>query len=445
MRASPWAASLALDGGRRALYHTESGAFRLLSPEDAARCDAGTVGALAASPEADSLCAAGLLVEGARAEVEEFRCRHLRARYASRELHVLVLLSRDCNLACSYCYQGRRKPAAAHMPAEAAARTAAFVTWALEAYAAVSVMVGFYGGEPLLNLPAGESIVTAVDEQARRRGVRAGFALTTNGYLLAASAASPLVRRATTIHLTVDGDRARHDRVRVTPAREPSYARLIEGVAAVAPLGIPLVLRVHVSGLSPAGLVALLDDLRAAGLGPRSPAAVYLIDVDTPAAVESGRCEREGPRRRARRAARTRRCLEAIRGHALQALVSTDALFPRTPLLRRDLPCHFDKTTSFVVDCDASLRLCPSRLDDAPMGFIGPGGAPLWTARRLSHFGRSGWDNPQCRACPYLPVCAGPCPAEQRERAGSCSAQRAAFEDLARAYVEHRLSRTEAP
>ncbi|HTJ73997.1 MAG TPA: radical SAM protein [Acidimicrobiales bacterium] len=123
-------------------------------------------------------------------------------------------VAQACNLACTYCYadEGRFHGRSRKM-SQAVARRAVD-----ELLAGVVPgergLVGFIGGEPLLNRPVVHATVAYAAERAARLGVGVGFSITTNGTLVDASDVTLFRSQPFAVTVSVDGGAATHDRHR---------------------------------------------------------------------------------------------------------------------------------------------------------------------------------------------------------------------------------------
>jgi len=139
-------------------------------------------------------------------------------------------VAQTCNLACHYCYadEGRFGGRARMMSREVA--EAAIDTLLREAEPGATVVVGFMGGEPLLN----RDVVHHATRYAARVGTAAGrrvrFSITTNGTLIKGEDAALFSEFPFTVQVSVDGPRAVHDAARPTHDGRGSYDRLIAGL-----------------------------------------------------------------------------------------------------------------------------------------------------------------------------------------------------------------------
>jgi len=145
---------------------------------------------------------------------------------------MVLELTRSCDLCCAYCYT-RPRPAtgAERMTPETARRAVDF----LFAHLPTDGMAGvtFFGGEPLLNLPA----LAAAGERALDRSATTGrevrFSITTNALNVSVEAADLLARLDARVTVSIDGDRAVHDAHRRTPGGDGSYDRVVAGLGSL--------------------------------------------------------------------------------------------------------------------------------------------------------------------------------------------------------------------
>jgi uncharacterized protein len=123
-------------------------------------------------------------------------------------------VAQACNLACTYCYadEGRFHGSARTMSTEVARR--AVDELVAGARPGERVLVGFIGGEPLLNRAVVHDTVAYAWGRARDVGVSVGFSITTNGTLVDEPDAALFRSRPFTVTVSIDGGQATHDRHR---------------------------------------------------------------------------------------------------------------------------------------------------------------------------------------------------------------------------------------
>jgi uncharacterized protein len=140
--------------------------------------------------------------------------------------NVTFVLTENCNLACTYCYETHKS--SKRMTKEIADRAIEFILTKIEGSPAVSL--DFIGGEPLLEIDLMDYIMARFKirsfELSHPWQNNYMFSLTTNGVLYD----NPKVQKfldknkgRCSICITIDGNRELHDKCRVFPNGKGSY------------------------------------------------------------------------------------------------------------------------------------------------------------------------------------------------------------------------------
>lgn len=87
----------------------------------------------------------------------------------------------------------------------------------------ISLSIGFYGGEPLLNWSLIKKVVEYIHDQYTSIFGNIFFAITTNGYLLSEEKIKYMLENNFSISVSIDGDKETHDRNRVTINQTPTF------------------------------------------------------------------------------------------------------------------------------------------------------------------------------------------------------------------------------
>lgn len=135
--------------------------------------------------------------------------------YVNSKMQQLILqVTQNCNLRCEYCsYSGsyyNRKHSNARMDAETAKKAVDF--YIKHSHASNSLFIGFYGGEPLLEIELIKHVVEYVKNNYSEKEIK--FNLTTNGTLLYGDTLDFLVQNNFTCMVSLDGPREVHDKQR---------------------------------------------------------------------------------------------------------------------------------------------------------------------------------------------------------------------------------------
>lgn len=159
-------------------------------------------------------------------------------------MHVTLVLTHECNLACSYCYTGEKFRR--DMDWETAERSIdlAFreyrprVPWATQDDTPIDI--GFFGGEPLICWDMLVRAAEAARARAARDGRKLRLAVTTNGTLVTRERAEKLRELGVEVTLSIDGTREAHDATRPQRGGRSSFDDVVAGAENLKAAGLPL-------------------------------------------------------------------------------------------------------------------------------------------------------------------------------------------------------------
>src|SRR5204863_6177300 len=147
---------------------------------------------------------------------------------ANFPLQSLVMnLTNQCNLACTYCYEfGEDKVATPDgkpkfMDIETAKASVDFLLKESEGRKAIHIT--FFGGETLMNFPLLKEVVAYATDQAASQGRFIDFSLTTNATLLTPAIIQFLSDNSIGVTVSMDGPPELHDKLRVFANGRGSY------------------------------------------------------------------------------------------------------------------------------------------------------------------------------------------------------------------------------
>ncbi len=140
-------------------------------------------------------------------------------------LGLAIAPTTHCNFACSYCYEGNRKPQ--YMTSEIEDKIISFI----RSYERVkNLNLTWYGGEPLMGFDSIKRLLAGIKTIS---GLKLGqHTMTSNGYLLTKEKSlffrdNPL----TCIQITIDGNREAHNNRRtLAPHRMPTYDVIVDNI-----------------------------------------------------------------------------------------------------------------------------------------------------------------------------------------------------------------------
>ena len=199
-------------------------------------------------------------------------------------LSTLVLeVAQDCNLRCTYCYaDGGAYGAVPCLLAPGTASRA--VRYLLDnSGERDQVTLIFFGGEPLLNMPAVRAAASEAISYGRKMGKEVQFSLTTNGTLLDPEIVDFLHSNRVSVAISMDGPRDIHDHNRPNESGNGSYDEI---VSRLAPLlkdsPVPVAARVTLAPDQWHRVVEVFDHLmelgfHEVGIAPVSPVSKALL------------------------------------------------------------------------------------------------------------------------------------------------------------------------
>ncbi len=149
---------------------------------------------------------------------------------------ITLILTKDCNLRCGYCYLVH-KSRGQRMPFEVAQRVVDYLLENQDLFAEDEAIWDFMGGEPLLEAERIERIIEYIRQRAYDLDhpwfARSWFSISSNGVLYQTPAVQRLVKRYQNqleLMITIDGPQHVHDRERVFADGSGSYQQVVANI-----------------------------------------------------------------------------------------------------------------------------------------------------------------------------------------------------------------------
>lgn len=373
------------------LFSTKKASKILLKKETFQSMDKGTL-----SPSDETLLSKlGMIVDDRQAERRAMFSFTDELNANSTGLSLMVVLNLDCNFACIYCYEGDMK--GKHYMSSSTAD--GLIDFVKEKFTddKKSLIIDFYGGEPLLSAWLIKRISQALKSFTEAKGATYDFTLVTNGSLFVRQVAKALVPLGLkSVKITLDGPPEIHDTCRPFKSGAGSFNTIIKNIRETCDL-----VKIGIGGNFERGnyekFVALLDYLAKEGLTPDRIPMVKFDPVmngakdDTLPAVYKGGCTSINE-------PWIGEAVALLREEILKRGYNTLKIAPMT--------CMVEKKDSYVVNFDGVIYKCP--------GFIGKKGFEVGDVRTgvrdyTSSYKLGIWKNEECIECEYLPLCFGGC------------------------------------
>ena len=169
-------------------------------------------------------------------------------------------VAQACNMSCRYCYAdtGKFGGASRLMSLEVAKATVDRLI--AESDPSVGLVIGYMGGEPLLNRQVVHETTHYAAQVAQKANRQLRFSLTTNGTLLQKEDAQLFTEYPFTVAISVDGNQQQNDRLRPMNNGSSSYEALQQGLEILDRYGRPQHLAARITITPKTGkLLPILD------------------------------------------------------------------------------------------------------------------------------------------------------------------------------------------
>lgn len=346
------------------------------------------------SSDADTLFDLGFLIDDPDEERDEMLRSIDSANSERKAFAALVVMNLDCNLRCTYCYEGMMK--GKHYMSQDTADT--LISFTEDRYLAngKKVHFDFYGGEPLLSYELVRHISERLKASAGERGVAYTFNLVTNGTLLTSKRAKELASLGLMdARITIDGLSENHDRFRPFKSGSGSFDIIIRNIRDACEI-IGIQLGGNYTKENYKDFPRLLDYLLDNGITPDKISYVKFDPVSQTRKEVALPDFRDG--------------VESIN----EPWVFEASLFLREEILKRGFqtlrimpsPCMIENKDDIVINYNGTFYKCP-----ALIGWQGLEIGDLWSG--MNDYSESHrldiWKRQECLDCAYLPVCYGGC------------------------------------
>jgi uncharacterized protein len=337
----------------------------------------------------------GMLVSDPEDEKRAVREMFERLNAGNPELDVIVVLNLDCNFSCVYCYEGG-PGGGQYMSARTADRLIAFIKRKFTPEKK-SLILDFYGGEPLLSLGLIEHISKTLKPFAESMGADFSFTLVTNGSLFKRPVAERLVPLGLkSAKITLDGPAENHNRYRPFKSGVGSFDILVKNIKETCDL-VKIGIGGNYDETSWPRFTSLLDFLEANGL---TPDMLYMVKFDP-----------------ILRPVNQKHLLSKYHGGCASGhepwILEAEGVLRREILRRgyytpkvRPIMCAIENNGTCVVNFDGRLYKCPAFAGHAEYA-IGDIGNEQMESNQ--NYRMDLWKNEDCLDCVYLPLCFGGC------------------------------------
>ncbi|MHC6201879.1 radical SAM protein [Breznakiellaceae bacterium SP9] len=324
------------------------------------------------------------------------------------------ILSEACNCNCSYCFvkhdMGEGFTPHAMTPEVAHA--------AIDTYARLidqqenGKKIVLFGGEPLLNVPVIKDIVKTVEDYKTHKRLPAdlGISLLTNGTLLTDELAAYFQKHTVGIGISIDGNEAVNDAVRVFASGGGTYRSIIRGIETAKRHGCGFSVSVTVAETGIEHFDSTMAQIDALGVKE----VVVNMLFDNEASDKSGYTEQA--------ADFMLRAYAHLRANGINEERVTRKMNAFTNAQVYPFDCCAAGAKQIIVAPDGAIGICHSQLGtrtDFTGSVFDPAFDPKNDGAFMEWSKRTPLNMPECLPCPALGICGGGCPVAARKKQGS--------------------------
>ena len=170
----------------------------------------------------------GVLLEDSFDEMGFLKYFHYKTKFSNETLYLTVAPTLDCNFACPYCYENRRK---GRMSPDVQDAIITFIEDAAKRGTKV-IDLSWYGGEPLLYPDIIEDLGRRILVAAKKNSCSIRSHMVTNGYLLTPKIVELLDEIGVTkVQITLDGLKEHHDVRRPLCSGKGTFDRILSNLS----------------------------------------------------------------------------------------------------------------------------------------------------------------------------------------------------------------------
>ena len=352
----------------------------------------------------------GFIIQKNINELEVLKTRDAISRFttATNTMGLTIATSLDCNMACTYCYEGKSAINKIAMDSSVQNDVVNFVGKCFENSNIKHFSVCWYGGEPLLNKEAIYELSKSFLGMCAEKEVHYSGSIVTNGVLLDYETAKRLKTECdvTAAQVTLDGMPEHHNAKRIFLNGAGSFETIVNNIEASKEF-LRIAVRVNVDKENLLSGSELTEYFTTKGWGDNP--MVYISPVR-----DYGNCNYNTS------------CILSdmdfakFQTKAIEERYATDKscltqVYPK----RIDNYCGAQRINNFVIDPEGYLYTCWNNVGiieksfgDVRSGLVLNENYTNWLLSEPA---------PKCYECPFLPICQGGCPHDyQRTGVPTC-------------------------
>ena len=332
-----------------------------------------------------------IIVEDDFDEFKYYDEKILKIKNNTSTIVVTLVLTRNCNFACVYCYEKENKGLPLYMSSEVIDATYKFLKDFITKNDVKKIDVIFYGGEPLLNF---EGMKYAVNKFKKleyiKDNLKVEFEIITNGYLITEKIATFIKNHnLKRVQITFDGPPDIHNRLRPLKGGGKTFERILKNIILLNKSNVEVAIRSNLYTDTVQYYPLLLDILEENNLKNDNI-------ILSPAQIQ----DVEELKKRHDFSIKFIKIINEIRDRGFKLGIN--------PLGRKIIYCSGISKSSYVIDYNGKILTCPGGIGipDFEIGDVFNG---IDTEKHKKFLNLSPLSSSKCRECPIIGFCGGGC------------------------------------
>lgn len=389
------------------LFNTLRGSILIVDDETKTLLEKGEISSLG-EEYVEAFTGSGVIVEDELNEQDVYRLMYERSKYSTASTTLHVITTYNCNLACTYCYEGKGELEKKRMDAKTAHIAIEFIKNLADNGCSKVLGIQLFGGEPLLNMPINVMVAQELSTWCEETHTFFYVNAITNGTLLTQEHVDMLAPFHCGFLVTLDGPQPIHDERRVYKNRKGTFTDIVEGLYRVRDANLGIMIRINVDEKNKAHIPTLFAFLRENGLNDVEISIKSVLNV-SPACLSYGYC------------------MPDVEGfkivNDLYALARTMNF--KTEDKGKPMPqgaCNAQQVSYFTIDPYLRLFKCailPPYEKNSVGAVNRESFQPGFNCRNVDFLLRDPLAQEECRSCQMVTLCRGGCPVEIYETRGT--------------------------
>lgn len=356
----------------------------------------------------ENLKSLGMIIDDDTNELSIIKSNYDKAVRGDDSLYIMIYPTQDCNLKCWYCYESH--VANSLMSPKVMQTTYNAVINKLKTKHYESLLIGFFGGEPLTNFDdIAYPLSIRIKEFAESNGIKFSTFFVTNASLINEDMIGKLHDINPLFQITLDGTKEKHDSVRIWKKdNKGTYDTIINAVKIISNsikntfTDDPTVtIRINYDNQTLRKIDSLIADLE--GVNKNNVIIHFERVWQTRHLVDDEQREL---------------LIDTFRKFINAGYTITHGVFRR-----KKVSCPSDTHDFMIVNYNGKLYKCNGRTltPETSEGLLTDEGGILWDEKKIrKRINKPTFDNARCLNCKILPLCLGPCSQKLLETGQIC-------------------------